>query len=220
MADKTIRGKLDLGVLDASTYTDKFVKPKDKKSGSGQNRNALASAIWTAGTSLLQGLTENRMNAAASRASAASLRANARLAIMQANTQNQYLNEQLANQVWGTHDKRDKFLSTQNVAMAASGFDVSAGDMRLTADTIRQTDNVVSGMNRSAYLQAFETNRAAMMEANRLEYAAKSADITAKYSSGWRGFMSASNQSFMSGLGAYFNARYANLAQGQNVKPV
>lgn len=184
-----------------------------------QNRNAWASGLWTAGTTLLQNLTENRMNATASRISAVSLRANARLAIIQANTQNQYLNEQLANQVWGTYDQRDKFLSSQNAAMAASGFDVSTGDMRLTADTIRQTDDVVSGMNRSAYLQAFETNRAAMMEASRLEYAAKSADITAKYASGWRSLLSAGSQSIMSGLGAYFNARYSDLEQGQNVKP-
>ena len=67
-------------------------------------------------------------------------------------------------------------------------------------------------------LQAFENERAAMLEANRLEYAAKSADITAKYSSGWRGFVSSANQSVLSGLGAYFSNRYPNMGPGTTVK--
>ena len=183
-----------------------------------QNKNAYEVGLFSAATSFAQGMVSNRATARAAKTQAYSLRANARFALMQANTQNQYANEQLANAVWGTYDQRDKMLGSQRTAMAASGFDVSAGDQRLTADTIRQTDAVVSGMNRSAYLQAFENERAAMLEANRLEYAAKSADITAKYSSGWRGFTSSATQSVLSGLGAYFSNRYPNMGPGTTVK--
>lgn len=182
-----------------------------------QNKNAYAAGLFSAATSFAQGMVSNRATARAVKTQAYSLRANARLALIQANMQNQYDNEQLANAVWGTYDQRDKMLGYKRAAIAASRFDVSAGDQRLTADDIRQTDSVVSGMNISAYWKAFENERAAMLEANRLEYAAKSADITAKYSSGWTGFAYSATQSTLSGLGAYFSNRYPNMGPGTTV---
>lgn len=184
-----------------------------------QNRNAYAAGLFSAATTFAQSAESNRATARAAKTHAYSLRADARLILMQANTQNMYANEQLANAVWGRFDQENKMLGYQRAVRAASGFDVSTGDQRLTADTIRQTDAVVSGMNRSAYLQAFENEGAAMLEANRLEYAAESADITAKYSSGWRGFANSASQSLLSGLGAYYFNKYVNMGPGTTVNP-
>jgi hypothetical protein len=84
--------------------------------------------------------------------------------------------------------------------MAASGFaDMSSGDYALTRDTALRADAAASGMNRTAYLQAFETEKQARMEASRLEYAARAQDALRKMNSPLNAFI---NSQF-AGLGAF-----------------
>lgn len=126
-------------------------------------------------------ITQGDMAARMSRMNAAAYRSQARLAIMQADRQNAYLNESSAQDVWNIYSGARQFQGTQKAAMAASGFsDISSGDYALMNETARQADKQAYGVKRSAYLQAFENSRQARMEAVRLEYAAKSAEIQGK----------------------------------------
>ena len=95
-----------------------------------------------------------------------SARTNARLAVHRANIQRAYNNEELGQQTWNVTDQSEIFVGSQNAAIGGSGFnDVTTGDQVLMKDTVRRTDAAIEGMNRSAYLNSFETDRAAAMEA-------------------------------------------------------
>ena len=138
-------------------------------------------AGWNFSTSIGSAITEGDMAARMSRMNAAAYRSQARLAIMQAERQNAYLNESSAQDVWNIYSGARQFQGTQKAAMAASGFsDISSGDYALMNETARQADKQAYGVKRSAYLQAFENSRQARMEAVRLEYAARAAEIQGK----------------------------------------
>ena len=102
--------------------------------------------------------------------------------------------------------------------MGASGFtDVSAGDKRLLRDTRLKTEAAVEGLNRSAFLQQFETNRAAAMEASRLEYAAKMQDRIRKNTSGLRGFARLNINLGLDAAGKYFGANLGKVGSGSDI---
>lgn len=158
-------------------------------------------------TSLIGGILDAQATAAAASLQASAYRSNARLAITQANTQNMYLNEETAQQVWNLYDYQKSLLGQQSAAMAASGFtDVSAGDRRIAADTRRKTAQAASGLNRTAYLQSFENTRQAMMEASRLNYAARMSEIQGKSAKSFANYLNIGANAGLSALGAYGNA--------------
>lgn len=126
-------------------------------------------------------------------------RTQARLALLNADKQSAYINEQAAHQVWNTYDTASRLRGSQVAAMGASGFDVSSGDRRLLQDTENRANAQAAGINRTAYLQSFETQLQAAMEASRLEYAAKAQDAIRKQSSSGKAFLGAT----FAALGAF-----------------
>lgn len=129
-------------------------------------------------TSIGSAITQGDMSARMGRMQAEAYRSQARMAILQAEQANANLNASAAQDVWNVYAAGRQFQGTQRTAMAASGFtDISSGDYALIAETARQTDEKATGIATSAYLQSFENTRAARMEAVRLEYAARSAEV-------------------------------------------
>lgn len=113
-------------------------------------------------------------------------RSQARLRLLEAERQQGYINEEVAQDVWNATARGARTISTANAAMGASGFDVSAGDQRIFSNIENEVKQYAAGRNRTAYLQSFETQLDAYLEANRLEYAAKAQDVIKKYNSGGR----------------------------------
>ena len=131
---------------------------------------------------------------------------------------NKYLNEEIGQQVWNIYDQSRALEGKQITAMGASGFtDVSAGDKRLLRDTRLKTEAAVEGLNRSAFLQQFETNRAAAMEASRLEYAAKMQDRIRKSTSGWKAVGRVLADTTLDAAGMYFGGKAAGNGSGLNI---
>lgn len=151
-------------------------------------------------------------------AKADAYRSQARLVQQAAVQKNKYLNEELGQQVWNLYDQSRALEGQQITAMGASGFtDVSAGDKRLLHDTRLKTEAAVEGLNRTAFLQQFETNRAAAMEASRLEYAAKMQDRIRKNASGWRGLTRVGINLGLSAAGAYFGTSFGKTGYGNDI---
>lgn len=145
--------------------------------GAGIGFNTGINTTMAFGSAIAKGDMAARM----SRMQAAAYRSQARLAIMQSERQNAYLNESSAQDVWNIYTQSRQLQGKQKAAMAASGFaDISSGDYSLMNETARQADKQAYGVKRSAYLQAFENSRQARMEATRLEYAARAAEIQGK----------------------------------------
>ena len=136
------------------------------------------------------------------RMNAAAYRSQARLNLMAANQQNAYLNEELGWNVWNNAADNRIFRGKQIASWANSGvMDMSSGDYALTRDTAVRGDYAQYGMNRTAYLQSFQTEKDARMEATRLEYAARAQDAIRKSYSPLNAFIS----SQFAGLGAFAN---------------
>lgn len=152
------------------------------------------------------------------KAKASAYRSQARLVQQAAVQKNKYLNEEVGQQVWNLYDQSRALEGQQITAMGASGFtDVSAGDKRLLRDTRLKTEAAVEGLNRSAYLQQFETNRAAAMEASRLEYAAKMQDRIRKNTSGLRGFARLNINLGLDAAGKYYGANLGKMGSGSDI---
>ena len=152
------------------------------------------------------------------KAKASAYRSQARLVQYAANQKNKYLNEEVGQQVWNLYDQSRALEGQQITAMGASGFtDVSAGDKRLLRDTRLKTEAAVEGLNRTAFLQQFETNRAAAMEASRLEYAAKMQDRIRKNASGWRGAARLGINLGLDAAGAYFGTQFNKTGYGNDI---
>ena len=149
-----------------------------------------------AGISTIGQYSVNRITA---RMNAAAYRSQARMALLQAEQQSGYINEEAAQNVWNIAARASSLRGTQKAAMGASGFDVSTGDKRIIDDTTYRANEAAAGVNRTAYLQAFETQKQAALEASRLEYAAKAQEAIAKRSSPFKAFI-ASN---FAALGAF-----------------
>jgi len=126
-------------------------------------------------------ITQGDMAARMSRMQAEALRYQARMGLLNAETENAYLNASSAQEVWNIYSDARQFRGTQKTAIAGSGFyDISSGDYALMSEAARKADKLAYGVKSSAYYQAFENSRQARMEAVRLEYAAKSAEIQGK----------------------------------------
>ena len=152
------------------------------------------------------------------KAKANAYRSQARMVQQAAVQKNKYLNEEIGQQVWNIYDQSRALEGQQITAMGASGFtDVSAGDKRLLRDTRLKTEAAVEGLNRSAYLQQFETNRAAAMEASRLEYAAKMQDRIRKNTSGLRGFTRLNINLGLDAAGKYYGANLGKIGSGSDI---
>lgn len=109
-----------------------------------------------------------------------------------------YINEELGQNLWNLYDYSKQMKAQQNAAMAASGFtDISTGDKRIFADTTRKTKEAAEGMNRSAFLKAFETQKAADLKTAALKGEIAQQKIVKKYNSGLRGAFYALNRSFL-----------------------
>lgn len=175
-------------------------------------------AITQVGASLISNAasvyTENQV----AKAKASAYRSQARMVQQAAVQKNKYLNEEIGQQVWNLYDASRALEGQQITAMGASGFtDVSAGDKRLLRDTRLKTEAAVEGLNRSAFLQQFETNRAAAMEASRLEYAAKMQDRIRKSTSGWKGIGRVLADTTLDAAGMYFSGKAAGSGSGLNI---
>lgn len=106
-------------------------------------------------------------------------RTQGRMAIARANVARAYSNEELGQQVWNLGEQSDIFVGAQNAAIGGAGFnDVTTGDQVLMKDTIRRTGSAMEGLNRSAYLNSFETDKAALMESAYYNAQANIADRT------------------------------------------
>lgn len=171
-----------------------------------------------AGISTLGQYSVNRKLA---RMNAATYRSQARMALLAANRQDSYINEEYAQQLWNVSDAASYLRGIQRASMGTTGFDVSTGDQRLLSDTERRANQQAAGINRTAYLQSFENQMQARLEANRLEYAARSQELIAKQHSPFKAFVAAN----FAALGA-FAGNIGSLGQsisagnGNNVSPV
>lgn len=173
-------------------------------------------AVAQIGASLISNTASVYMENQVAKASA--YRSQARLVQQTAVQKNKYLNEEIGQQVWNIYDQSRALEGQQITAMGASGFtDVSAGDKRLLRDTRLKTEAAVEGLNRSAYLQQFETNRAAAMEASRLEYAAKMQDRIRKSTSGWKAVGRVLADTTLDAAGMYFGNKAAGSGSGLNI---
>ena len=93
-----------------------------------------------------------------------------------------YYNEKAAREGWASKEERNSVLSTQNLAMAASGFfSQSAGDKRLLKDTFAKYEEAERAANRALYLQSFERTQKAMMAGVELRSQAEQVLIQGKY---------------------------------------
>ena len=175
-------------------------------------------AVAQIGASLISKTASVYMEHQVAKAKASAYRSQARMVQQAAVQKNKYLNEEVGQQVWNLYDVRRALEGQQITAMGASGFtDVSAGDKRLLRDTRLKTDAAVEGLNRSAYLQQFETNRAAAMEASRLEYAAKMQDRIRKSTSGWKAVGRVLADTTLDAAGMYFGSKAASGGSGLNI---
>lgn len=170
------------------------------------------------GASLIGNTASVYMENQVAKAKASAYRSQARLVQQAAAQKNKYLNEEIGQQVWNIYDQSRALEGQQIAAMGASGFtDVSAGDKRLLRDTRLKTEAAVEGLNRSAYLQQFETNRAAAMETSRLEYAAKMQDRIRKSTSGWKAVGRVLADTTLDAAGMYFGNKASGGGSGLNI---
>lgn len=175
-------------------------------------------AVVQIGASLMSNTASVYMENQVAKAKASAYRSQARMVQQAAVQKNKYLNEEIGQQVWNIYDQSRALEGQQITAMGASGFtDVSAGDKRLLRDTRLKTEATVEGLNRSAFLQQFEINRAAAMEASRLEYAAKMQDRIRKSTSGWKAVGRVLADTTLDAAGMYFGGKAAGSGSGLNI---
>lgn len=94
----------------------------------------------------------------------------------------QYYNEQAAQEGYAKIDERNSILSSQNLAMAASGFvSQSSGDKRLFTDTYAKYADAERLANRALYLKSFERMKKANIAAEELRSQAAQYRIQGKY---------------------------------------
>ena len=168
--------------------------------------------------SLISNTASVYMENQVAKAKASAYRSQARMVQQAAVQKNKYLNEEIGQQVWNIYDQSRALEGQQITAMGTSGFtDVSAGDKRLLRDTRLKTEAAVEGLNRSAFLQQFETNRAAAMEASRLEYAAKMQDRIRKSTSGWKAVGRVLADTTLDAAGMYFGGKATGNGSGLNI---
>lgn len=145
------------------------------------------------------GMAQNAM----SKIQSSALKSQARLGLLRAWRESEYLNEVYGQEVWNTYDNAAIFQGKQKAAWAGSGFmEMTSADKALVRNTRDRADREASGLNRTAFTQALESQRAALVEAARLEGLSKASRIQGK---------NAFVQGIFSGIGSAFGA-FANMA--------
>ena len=132
-----------------------------------------------------------------------------------------YINEELAQNLWNLYDQAKSFEGEQIASAALSGFtDISTGDRRLISSTRYLTNKAAEGLNRSAFLKAFEMQKQTDLKRAAIRGEIAQQKIIKKYNSGLRGAFQAANTSFlnfMAGTGG--EAVFETLAKkGQGTK--
>lgn len=168
-------------------------------------------------TSFASGLASNYINSKTAGMMANTYASQARIVLAQAQQQSKYINEESAQKVWNSYDNLHQMIGTQSATRGASGFAASAGDQNIIQDSISRNSQYTSGINRSAFLQAFEVNKKANMEATRLNYAAKSYELTQKQYGGLQGLVTALSNSSLNALGAYYKMKPTETKKTGNV---
>lgn len=145
------------------------------------------------------GMAQNAM----SKLQSSALKSQARLGLLRAWRESGYLNEVYGQEVWNTYDNAAIFQGKQKAAWAGSGFmEMTAADKALVRNTRDRADREASGLNRTAFSQALESQRSALVEAARLEGLAKASRIQGR---------NALTQGWISGIGSALGA-FANMA--------
>lgn len=195
--------------------------PKAETGTPWYKNKAILGGAMAGGATFISQTAQNYAMGQVYGAAADSYRSQARLALDNIETQNAYLNEQGAQQVWNLADQKAQFKSEQMVAWATSGFsDISTGDRRIIADTDRKYNSAAAGIRRNMFLQNFENWRSGMMEYSRLQYAAKSAERLSKASTSVFSYMGAASNAIMSGMGAYWSLGGGQTNNvGKNITP-
>lgn len=116
----------------------------------------IVSAIVNTGLAIQDQYLSNRINKKMYRAAAKTAEFKAKFAEANLNRRSAYRNEELGQQVWNLAQGAQELMGTQRTAIGASGFDISTGDQRILADTLRRDLERQSGVNRTYYLQQFE----------------------------------------------------------------
>jgi hypothetical protein len=136
-----------------------------------------AGGIMQAGGAYMSGMSASYENAA----SAEALRANANLGILNAQTQNLYLNEAASSENAKIAAAAAQLAGTQKATIAASGFDMSgAGDERLIVDTKNKERKIRGMLLKNTSVKAFENTRAARAQKIAMDARANALDIAAK----------------------------------------
>lgn len=160
---------------------------------------AMISAGVKTGNAVTSTMGSYRVNNILAGMQAETYRTQARLRLMEAEREDAYINETFAHEVWNVGDRAISARASSNAFKGASGFDISAGDIREQRALEYAANREAAGINRTAYLQSFENQMQARLEATRLEYAAKSQDAIKKFNSKSRGIAAG----FFAGLGAF-----------------
>lgn len=166
--------------IPAAASLDPKTKPYTNGGTSSQTWQArlqLVSAGIEAGSQLIQGYSQSRALKARSRAMLSQTGFN----YAAYRQENRYLTEENFSKVSQILNQSKELEGAQLTAMGASGFDISAGDQRIIADTKQKTAEDVNAANRTAYCTAFEMWRSTMMEENRLRAEAAMLRLQAKY---------------------------------------
>lgn len=163
--------------IPAAASNEQSLKPYTN----GKWNVGMTSALVSGSLGMMADFTNNMFQARAMNASAASLLAQRPLNYAAYRQNVNYAAEENFAAVARTLSDANAMEGLQMAMMGASGFDVSAGDQRIIADTKQKAAHDVYLQNRSAYLQSFELWRSTEMENNRLLAASKMAKVQAKY---------------------------------------
>lgn len=147
----------------------------------------IVSAIVNTGLAMQDQYLSNRINKKLYRTAAKTAEINAKLADANLSRRSAYRNEELGQNVWNISEQAQELMGAQRSAMAGSGFDVSTGDQRILADTLRRNLEDQKGMNRTYYLQQFEDDLQTRSDILQYNFEAYANRQMAKNYSGIRG---------------------------------
>lgn len=167
----------------------------------------IVSAIVNTGLAIQDQYLSNRINKKMYRAAAKTAEFKAKFAEANLNRRSAYRNEELGQQVWNLAQGAQELMGTQRTAMGASGFDISTGDQRILADTLRRDLERQSGVNRTYYLQQFEDDLQTRSDVLQYNYEAWANRKMVKQYSGIHGFMKmvdAGGRAFVGSAGNLF----------------
>lgn len=168
----------------------------------------IASAIVNVGLAWQDQYMSNRINKAQYRAAAKTAEIKAKMADANLGRRSGYRNEELGQAVWNMADNAKSMMGAQRTAMGASGFDISTGDQRILADTLRRDLAKQSGANRTAYLQQFEDDLQTRSDILQYNFEAWANRKMAKQYSGFAGYVkivSAGIRAFVGSSGGPFS---------------